>query len=102
MGCGDSNVFNNVEIGENVMAEIQLIRELINYGALGIFSGLMAWYIMYTKKDHRKERKEWQKTFEKLNNSMVKAFNKNTKVMEKHNNVVSDLKGILQTGKNKK
>jgi len=102
MGSHNANVFSYVETGENAMAEIQLIRELINYGALGVFSGLMAWYIMYTKKDHRKERTEWQKMIEKLNNNMVKAFNKNTKVMEKHNNVVSDLRNILQTGKKDK
>jgi hypothetical protein len=62
---------------------------LEKYGLPGVVIIGMAWFVMYLMKEHKNERKEWQKTNEKLQDDTNKNIKENT-------NILAGLKTLLE------
>lgn len=62
------------------------------YGLPGIVIAGLAWFVLYLMKEHKKERKEWRESQERLQDDTNRNIRENT-------NVLAGLKTLLENRK---
>lgn len=65
---------------------------LEKYGLPGIVIAGLAWFVLYLMKEHKKERKEWRESQERLQDDTNRNIRENT-------NVLAGLKTLLENRK---
>lgn len=66
----------------------EAVKELLNYGVLGVMVVAMSGYIYFLHRQHSKEREEWR--------GMAKDFNDTTK---ENIGLIKKIEGMLSTRK---
>lgn len=72
-------------------------KTLLEAGSLGAFIIGLSIFIWKLQKDHKAERSEWRKENGKQFDKVVEVTNKNTSVVQRNNDIVRDLKSILES-----
>lgn len=67
-------------------------KEILNFGVLGIVCVGLAYFILKTIKEHRKERDTWNVSMKELSNNSSEAINNNTKVLYEIKGLIASLK----------
>lgn len=65
---------------------------LEQYGLSGIVIAGLAWFVMYTIKEHRKERKDWKELSERQFDAMNKNSNEVTKTISELSTLIKTMK----------